>query len=100
MTWPKTTLAIGVASVAAGGMMMLGLPQQMMPYADRNQFAVEIYLPTGTTLDKTQQVADNLKHILNREKRIASFTTSRKTTSSAWRRFQYPSLVGGAAATP
>ena len=94
MAWPKTTLAIGVASVAAGGMMMLGLPQQMMPYADRNQFAVEIYLPTGTTLAKTQQVADSLEHILNKDKRIASIASFSGCASPRFHTAYAPQIAG------
>ena len=42
---PKSTLAVGVLSVVVGMLLIGSLPQQMMPTADRNQFAVEIYLP-------------------------------------------------------
>ncbi|MDE8698288.1 hypothetical protein PZH42_30605, partial [Bacteroides cellulosilyticus] len=39
------------------------LPQRLMPIAERNQFAVEISLPTGTAVEKTGQIADSLEHI-------------------------------------
>ena len=42
--WPKSTVAVGVASIIIGIVLIGTLPQQMMPAADRNQFAVEIYL--------------------------------------------------------
>lgn len=37
-----------------------------MPIAERNQFAVEFYLPTGTAIERTTAVADSLEHILRR----------------------------------
>ena len=94
MAWPKTTLAIGVASVAVGGVMMVNMPQQMMPFADRNQFAVEIYLPTGTTLNKTQQVADSLEHILDKDKRVASIASFIGCASPRFHTAYAPQIAG------
>lgn len=70
--WPRTTLAVGVLSIIVGVLMMGGLPQQLMPMAERNQFAVEIYMPTGTAVEKTAQVADSLERILRKDKRVVS----------------------------
>ena len=44
------------------------LPQRLMPIAERNQFAVEISLPTGTAVEKTGQMADSLEHILRNDR--------------------------------
>ena len=73
--WPRTTLLIGVCSVIAGILLMKNLPQQLMPTADRNQFAVEIYLPTGSAIEKTTAIADSLEHILKNDNRITSITS-------------------------
>ena len=43
--WPKSTVAVGLLSIVVGILLIGTLPMQMMPNADRNQFAVEIYLP-------------------------------------------------------
>ena len=66
--FPKTTVALGLGSIVLGALLIGKLPQQMMPTADRNQFAVEIYLPTGTALEQTSQVADSLEHLLRQAK--------------------------------
>ena len=58
---PKITVAVGAASIVIGAVMLAGLPQRILPVADRNQFAVEIYLPTGTDVDITAQVADKTR---------------------------------------
>ena len=47
----------------------------MMPIAERNQFAVEFYLPNGTTAEKTAQVADSMAHILQRDPQVTAVTT-------------------------
>ena len=56
--WPKSTVAVGLLSIVVGILLIGTLPMQMMPNADRNQFAVEIYLPTGTAIERTAAVAD------------------------------------------
>ena len=92
--WPKTTLGIGLASIALGLVMMSRLPQQTMPYAERNQFAVEIYMPTGTSLQKTSGVADSLEHILRRDKRIVSVTSFKGCGSPRFHTAYAPQIAG------
>lgn len=92
--YPKTTLAVGVASVVAGLIMMGKLPQQLLPEAERNQFAVEIYMPTGTAVEKTLLVADSLEHILRKDSRVVSVASFKGCASP---RFQnsYAPQIGG-----
>ncbi|HXK76628.1 MAG TPA: efflux RND transporter permease subunit [Bacteroidaceae bacterium] len=71
---PKLSLAIGVAIVALGGWLLTTIPVRMFPFADRDQFAVEIYLPQGSTLDETAQICDSLSSILHQDKRVKSVT--------------------------
>ena len=92
--WPKTTLSIGLASIVAGMVMMNRLPQQTMPFAERNQFAVEIYMPTGTSLQKTSRVADSLEHILRRDKRIVSVTSFKGCGSPRFHTAYAPQIAG------
>jgi multidrug efflux pump subunit AcrB len=42
---PYGVMGVAVVSVVAGMGLITILPQKMMPTAERNQFAVEIYLP-------------------------------------------------------
>ena len=92
--WPKTTLGIGLTSIALGMVMMSRLPQQTMPYAERNQFAVEIYMPTGTSLQKTSTVADSLEYILRRDKRIVSVTSFKGCGSPRFHTAYAPQIAG------
>ena len=50
---PRMTMALGLLSIIIGIVLMGKLPQRLMPIAERNQFAVEISLPTGTAVEKT-----------------------------------------------
>lgn len=71
----KATVALGVIGILCGAVWIKSLPQQMMPEAQRNQFAVEIYLPTGSSLAKTEMVADSLARMLRKDKRVVSVTS-------------------------
>lgn len=92
--YPRTTISIGILTVIMGIILMSQLPQKLMPTAERNQFAVEIYMPTGTSVEKTAQIADSLEHLLRKDKRIVSIASFKGTSSP---RFQnsYAPQPGG-----
>ena len=50
---PGFTLSIGIVSVLCGIALFTIIPRRLMPIAERNQFAVEIYLPQGSALKRT-----------------------------------------------
>jgi Cation/multidrug efflux pump len=91
---PFVTLGIGVLSVVIGGYLFGRLPQKLLPRAERNQFAVEIYLPTGTAIERTAQVADSLRDLIKKDKRVVNITTFYGSGSP---RFQasYAPQIGG-----
>lgn len=80
--------------VVGGAYIFVKRPMQMMPRAERNQFAVEIYLPTGTRVERTSEVADSLESILAKDKRVVSIANFHGCSSP---RFQttYAPQVGG-----
>ena len=72
--FPKITMGVALASII-GGIMLFGvMPQRMMPIAERDQFAVEIYLPQGSPLEKTAAVCDSMENILRNDPRVKSVT--------------------------
>jgi multidrug efflux pump subunit AcrB len=79
--FPKTTLAIALVSVVAGALIFISIPQRMMPIAERDQFAVEIYLPKGSPLEKTAAVCDSLENILRADPRVKSVSAFIGTSS-------------------
>lgn len=92
--WPKTTILLGVLCVVISAWMFISTPLQLMPIAERNQFAVEIFLPQGTSVDRTTQVADSLERILAADERVVSIASFHGCSSP---RFQatYAPQVGG-----
>lgn len=77
----KMTLIVGFTTVVIGAWLVLHLPQEVMPAAERDQFAVEIYTPTGTSLTATSAVADSLEHMMLRDKRIVSIASFHGSSS-------------------
>lgn len=71
---PKMTILAGIAAVGLGVFMFTRVNIQMMPKAARDCFVVEIYLESGSGLDKTKVVSDSLQNILLKDERIKSVT--------------------------
>ena len=92
--WPITTLIVGVLCVVGGTYLFIKTPMQLMPIAERNQFAVEIYMPTGTSVERTTQVADSLEKILSKDPQVVSIASFHGCSSP---RFQttYAPQIGG-----
>ncbi|MDE6269679.1 MAG: efflux RND transporter permease subunit, partial [Muribaculaceae bacterium] len=92
--YPKTTLVLGVAFIAGGSVLFITRPLQLMPIAERNQFAVEIFMPQGTSVERTTLVADSLERILAKDPRVVSIASFHGCSSP---RFQatYAPQVGG-----
>ncbi len=91
---PKITVGVGVASIVAGAFILGRLPQRILPVADRNQFAVEIFLPTGTDVDVTAQIADSLEHILRRDPRVVSVASFKGCASPRFQTSYAPQIPG------
>lgn len=91
---PIVTVSVGIASIIIGVVLMRCLPQQLLPAADRNQFAVEIYLPTGTDLDRTAAVADSMEHILRQDSRVVSVASFKGCASPRFQTSYAPQIAG------
>lgn len=72
---PYMTIATGVAAVLVGIFMFLQVNIQMMPMAERDCFAVEIYLDPNSSLEDTKVVSDSLQNVLLADRRVTSVTS-------------------------
>lgn len=72
---PWLTIGVGVLSIVLGGLMFSRLNIQMMPMAERNCFAVEIYLDPNSSLEATSRVTDSLQRVLLADSRVTSVTS-------------------------
>jgi len=90
--YPRITVLSGLLSVVIAVILFMYIPQRLMPIAERNQFAVEIYLPQGNSLNRTAMVADSLGKILRKDERIKSVTAFVGTSSPRFHTTYAPNL--------
>ena len=86
------TVGTGLISVIAGVILFTQIPQRLMPIADRNQFAVEIYLPKGGSLEETALVCDSLEKLLKTDSLVVSVTSFIGTSSPRFHTTYAPNL--------
>ena len=90
----KVTIAIGVSGILVGIVVFLNLPQKLMPIAQRDQFAVEIFMPTGSTVHHTNEVADSLEHMMRRDPRVISVASFHGMSSPRFQTTYAPQIPG------
>lgn len=88
-------------TIISGALLFIGslallstLPMRMMPVADRDQFAVEIYLPQGNSLNKTAMVCDSVKSLLLKDSLVKSVTAFTGTSSPRFQTTYAPNMPG------
>lgn len=91
---PKRTIGVGFLSVVGGIAFFLLLPMRLMPIAERNQFAVEIYMPFGTALEKTAAVADSFETIIRKDPRVVSVASFKGESSPRFHTTYAPQMGG------
>jgi len=72
---PVLTIVGSIVIVVLSMLIFPNLKMRQFPYADRNQFAVEIYLPSGSGQAETREIADSLRNILMKDERITGVTS-------------------------
>ena len=71
---PWLTIGGGIAVILLSTLIAPTLKIRLFPYADRDQFAVEIFLPEGKGLAETELIADSVQHVLEKDERIVGIT--------------------------
>lgn len=74
-TKKKIVVAVGIISFSIGLFILAITPQQSFPKIERNQFAVEVYLPNGSSLQQTDAVMKDLEEKLQKDSRIKVVTS-------------------------
>jgi multidrug efflux pump subunit AcrB len=72
---PKLTVIGGILSVLIGVLFLMNVDQKLFPAMERNQFAIEVYLPEGSSVSKTEKVIDSLENILKKDERITNIAS-------------------------
>ena len=79
--YPKLVIGSGVVLIIIAGILLKNTDQQLFPEMERNQFAVEVYLPTGASLESTAKVVDSVENLLIKDKRVTNVTSFIGTSS-------------------
>ena len=88
----KLTITMGILSVILGIYFFTLVKQQLFPKVERNQFAVEIYLPEGYVLENTANVMDSIETALLQDKRVVNVTSFVGTSSPRFHTVYAPNI--------
>ena len=91
---PWLTIGGGIALILLSTLIIPTLKIRLFPYADRDQFAVEIYLPDGKGLADTEMVADSVRHVLEKDERITGITGFMGCSSPRFMDAYAPQMAG------
>ncbi|NBA78342.1 MMPL family transporter [Emticicia sp. ODNR4P] len=84
---PIATIISSIIPILLAGLLFkAGVRQLFFPAAERNQFVVELWMPTGTKLEKTNQAILKAEALIKGDKRVLSYATF---TGTAAPRFYY-----------
>lgn len=88
----RITVLFAILAVAVGVFIMGVLPQQLFPKVDRNQFAIEINLPSGYNLAQTDSVVKGMEKIMAKDNRIVHYASFIGTSSPRFHTVYAPNL--------
>lgn len=91
-TKKKTVVFIGASSFLLGLIILLITPMQMFPPFERNQFAVEVYLPVGSSLQQTDLVMKEIEEKLIKDKRVKEVAAFVGTSSPRFHTLYAPNF--------
>ena len=84
---PKTTVLSSLVPIVLAGLLFSnGIKQKFFPAAERSQFVIELWMPTGTKLEKTNEAILKAESLLKGDKRVVNYATFTGTASP---RFYY-----------
>ena len=75
MRWKPVALAAGVVAVIAGALVLKHIPQRFFPFAERDQFVVDVWLPEGWRVEATDAAMRRIETVLQHEKEVVNYTS-------------------------
>ena len=91
---PWSTIVGGITVILLSCLLVLSLKVRVFPYADRDQFAVEIFLPEGKGLSETRLLADSLRNVLQKDDRVKCITSFIGCSSPRFMTCYAPQMAG------
>jgi multidrug efflux pump subunit AcrB len=73
--WPKSTMTGAVVAVVLALFIAGKVDPEFFPINERNQFNMEVWMPSGSSLPQTETQVKRLEKILHEDKRVVSVTS-------------------------
>jgi len=91
---PWLTIGGGISIILLSLLIVPTLKVRLFPFADRDQFAVEIFLPDGKGLTETEAVADSVYKVLRPDERVTGITSFLGCSSPRFMDVYAPQMAG------
>jgi len=75
MKGKAAALLAGVLAILAGALVLHRVPEQFFPFAERDQFVIDVWLPEGWKIEATDDAVRRIEEVLRQEKEITNFTS-------------------------
>ncbi len=86
MRWKPVAVVFGVVAIAAGAFVLHHIPERFFPFAERDQFVVDVWLPEGWKVEATEAAVRRIEDVLRQEKEVVNYTSF---LGSSFPRFYY-----------
>ncbi len=86
MGWKPVAIGLGIAAVATGAFVLHHVPERFFPFAERDQFVVDVWLPEGWKVEATADAVKRIEDVLKNEKEVVNYTSF---VGSSFPRFYY-----------
>ena len=79
-------IACGVLAVITGAVVLHHVPERFFPFAERDQFVIDVWLPEGWKVEATEAAVKRIEAVLGQDKEVTNFTSF---IGSSFPRFYY-----------
>lgn len=76
----------GVLAIVAGAVVLRHVPERFFPFAERDQFVIDVWLPQGWKVESTDAAVRRIEDVLRQEKEVTNYTSF---IGSSFPRFYY-----------
>ena len=91
---PWLTIGGGIGIILLSCLILPTLKMRQFPFADRDQFAVEVFLPEGKGISDTRLIADSLRRVLQQDEQVTSITSFVGCSSPRFMTCYAPQMAG------
>jgi multidrug efflux pump subunit AcrB/outer membrane protein TolC len=68
-------IACGVLAVVGGALVLHKVPERFFPFAERDQFVIDVWLPEGWKIEATQSAVKRIEDVLRQDKEVVNYTS-------------------------